>query len=208
MSAAALRLPATALALALLLAACGTGPAEPRLHPLPPGAVMLAFGDSLTHGTGAPPGASYPAVLARLTGLRVVNAGRPGETSAEGAARLPTLLARHRPDLVVICHGGNDLLRRLPRGRLETNLRRMVAAARAAGAEVVLVGVPAPGLPPRTDPVYARVAETERIPADLETLARLEADPAMKADAVHLNAAGYTTLAEAIAALLRRHGAL
>ncbi len=198
-----------ALAAAALAAGCGgKGPVPPRLEPLPAGAVVLAFGDSLTAGTGAPPGQDYPARLARLTGLRVINAGVPGETSAAGLRRLPRLLEAHRPALVVLCHGGNDLLRRLPRDALEANLRRMVALARAAGAQVVLVGVPGPGLPPRTDPTYRRVAEALGVPADLETLARLEADTAMKSDPVHLNAAGYAALAKAVEDLLRRHGAL
>lgn len=197
------------LAAAALAAGCGgKEPVPPRLEPLPPGAVVLAFGDSLTAGDGALPGQDYPARLARLTGLRVINAGVPGETSAAGVRRLPRLLETHRPALVILCHGGNDLLSRLPRDALEANLRRMVALARAAGAQVVLVGVPGPRLPLRTDPVYRRVAEALGVPADLETLARLEADPAMKSDPVHLNAAGYAALAEAVERLLRRHGAL
>jgi lysophospholipase L1-like esterase len=76
------------LGAAAFLVACG----GPELPPLPPGATILAFGDSLTYGTGAPPGASYPDVLREATGLQVINAGVPGEISERGRRRLPALM--------------------------------------------------------------------------------------------------------------------
>ncbi len=87
--------------LLLLLSACAEGP--PGLTPLGENAVVLAFGDSLTRGTGAGEQQSYPAVLSELIDLRVVNEGKPGEISADGLSRLPALLERYEPDLLRAC---------------------------------------------------------------------------------------------------------
>lgn len=190
---------------ALLLAGCDD---TPRLRPLAPDAVLLAFGDSLTHGTGVPIEQSYPAVLQQRIGRRVINAGVPGEVSADGLERLPALLERENPALVLLCHGGNDLLRKLDPAAAERNLREMVALARANGAQVLLIGVPRPGLFLGTADHYERVATDLELPFEPEALADVLGDNAMKSDAIHPNAAGYSRLAEAVEQLLRDAGAL
>jgi len=181
---------------------------EPKLSRLAGDAEILAFGDSLTYGTGALPGESYPAVLEELTGRHVINAGVPGEVSGEGLPRLQALLEREKPDLLVLCHGGNDLLRRSDREQIRQNLKEMISAAGKRGVSVVLIAVPAPGIflkPPR---LYEEIASDMKIPLEDEILKTILADDTLKSDAIHPNAAGYRRLAEAVLSLLQKSGAL
>ena len=191
--------------LLLLLPACGQ---ETRLPALPPSAVILAVGDSLTHGTGAAPQESYPAVLETLTGRRVVNAGVPGEESDAGLVRLTRLLNQVKSDLVILGHGGNDILRGRDPARTESNLRQMVELARQHGASVVLLGVPSPSIFLGTHPLYERLAESLQIPLEEDALPDILGDGALKSDPIHPNAAGYRKLAEAVYDLLVEQGAL
>lgn len=194
-----------ALCVALLLAACGS---EPGLSRLGAADVVLAFGDSLTFGTGAKSVQSYPSVLAAATGRTIVNAGRPGETTPEGLSRLAQVLDKVQPKLVVLCHGGNDFLRKMDRSATESNLRAMIELIRAAGAEVVLVSVPSPGLFLSGHELYERVADDLDVPLEHDIVADLLGDNGYKSDAVHPNAAGYAKMAEAIQAILSRAGAI
>lgn len=194
-----------ALLAVFLLAACERGPTLPRLNPHD---VIVAFGDSLTYGTGASADSAYPAVLAALTGRTVVNAGVPGDTTASALARLPAVLDEYKPRLVLLCLGGNDMLRKQPESATENNLRLMVQTIRASGAEVVLIGVPAPKLFGGAPDFYARVADAMKLPLEDEVFVEVLRDNRLKADPIHANAAGYRVVAERLAAFLREAGAL
>lgn len=180
----------------------------PSLAQLPADAVLLAFGDSITFGTGASPGESYPVVLARLTGRTVINAGVPGEVTADGLKRLPDALESHHPALLLLCLGGNDFLRKLDEGEAAANIRAMVELARGRGVDVVLIGVPKPGLSPSPPPFYREIAREAAVPYEGEALKKILTTSSLKADYIHPNVRGYTVLAEAIAALLKKSGAL
>ena len=145
----------TVILAALLLAACGGS--KNKLEKLDSSAVVLAFGDSLTFGTGAGATESYPAILERSIGRKVVNAGVPGETSAQGLERLPEVLDEVKPKLLVLCHGGNDFLRRLDDQAAAANVRAMIEMARKRGIAVVLIATPKPGLPPSVPAFYGEI---------------------------------------------------
>jgi lysophospholipase L1-like esterase len=200
------RLPVLLLGLGIALAGCTERP--PPLPHLDQSAVVLAFGDSLTHGTGAAQAESYPAVLERLIGRKVVPAGVPGEVSAAGLERLPEALEQVRPRLLILCHGGNDFLRKLPEGEAAANVRAMVRLARERGVEVVLVGVPKLGLTGSPAAFYAEIAREFRIPYEGAVLQAVLTDNALKSDWVHPNAQGYARIAESLADLLRKAKAL
>lgn len=112
-------------------------------------AVILVLGDSLSAEYGLARGTGWVALLEKRlaqeqVAAAVVNASVSGETTSGGRARLPALLAQHRPTHVVIELGGNDALRGLPLKNTEENLLWMTQAAQKAGAKVLLVGMQVP----------------------------------------------------------------
>jgi acyl-CoA thioesterase I len=117
--------------------------------------LLVCFGDSLTAGHGTDPGQSYPDSLQTdLDQLhlryRVVNKGVSGDTTKDGLARLPEVLALH-PAVVVVEFGGNDGLRGLPNTDTRANLDEMVSALVHAHIKVALAGIT---LPPDYGPDY------------------------------------------------------
>jgi acyl-CoA thioesterase-1 len=110
---------------------------------------ILVLGDSLSAEYGLQRGQGWVALLqARLAQekipAQVVNASISGDTTSGGRSRLPALLAQHKPTLVIVELGGNDALRGLPLAMTQDNLQAMVAAAKAAGARVLLIGMQVP----------------------------------------------------------------
>ena len=124
------------------------GGAETEAVPADGGFRIVTFGDSLTAGLGLPAEEAYPARLQeRLDSAgyrgRVVNAGVSGETTAGGLRRMDWAL-EDDVQILILALGGNDGLRGLPVDQMRDNLARMIAAARAGGAEVLLAGMEAP----------------------------------------------------------------
>lgn len=192
-------------ALLLAMTACDK---QASLSLLPSDAVILAFGDSLTYGTGVDEEQSYPAVLSRLITREVINGGVPGEVSAEGLERLPGLLDQYQPALLLLTHGGNDILRKKPLSALKENLIRMIGLAHDRGIQVVMLGVPKPGIFMSSAEVYPEVADQTQTAIDTEVLADILSQSGLKSDAVHPNAAGYQMMANAVSELLQENGAI
>jgi lysophospholipase L1-like esterase len=188
------------------LAACSDAP--PPLPRLGADDVVLAFGDSITHGTGARPEESYPKVLAQLIGRHVVGAGVPGEITAKGVQRLPEVLDEVKPKILLLCLGGNDMLRKVESVATESNLRTMVRMARDRGIAVVLIAVPKAALFGGNASFYQSIAKEDNLHLESEILKDILYDNEFKADPIHPNAKGYRRMAEAIAELLRKAGAV
>jgi acyl-CoA hydrolase len=198
------------LVIGVALAGCGRS--RPRATPVPRGATVLALGDSLTYGSGAPPEAAYPEVLAGLTGWSVVNAGAPGETSAQALQRLAPLLDEHRPALVLVGLGGNDFLRRLDPSETRGHLRQIGAASRAAGAQVLLIAIPRPTAIAAVvgalddHPLYAELAEEMTLPLHPHGWSEVLGNARLRSDAIHANAEGYAQFARGLLRTLQEVG--
>ncbi len=197
------------LCLLLLIAALSAcSESRPQLPRLGPDDVVLAFGDSLTYGTGANEGESYPEILSGLIGRTVVASGVPGERTAGGLARLAGVLDAHRPRIMLLCLGGNDMLRKVGADETEANLRQMIETARERDVAVVLIGVPKPALFGGTAEFYQRIADEYTLPYEGDALTRILRDNAYKSDPIHPNAQGYRKLATALAEVLKNGGAI
>lgn len=184
------------------------GCSEPKLAPLQYGDTILAFGDSLTFGVGTEPANSYPAILAELSGLDVINAGISGETTEEGLQRLPLELDRTYPDLLILIEGGNDILQNKSESTIKSNLSKMIELAHSRDIPVVLIGVPQKRLFSDSAPLYQELAEDYQLVFDGDLIGSLIRSPSLKSDHVHFNTEGYRKMAESIYELLSDNGAL
>lgn len=194
--------------LTLSLAACSD---TPRYQPLAAESVVLAFGDSVTYGTGAAQREDYPTHLAQKSGWKIVNAGIPGDTAGAAKSRIASALAETNPALVIIELGGNDFLRRRTETEVKEDLRSIVQAVKQAGATPVLVAVPAVSLVSwglADAQLYAALAEEEGALLIEDVFSKVLADPALRADPIHPNAQGYRVLAAGIGNALHKAGLL
>ena len=190
--------------LALTLLACDT----PKLNELNDSDVIVAFGDSLTEGVGTNKENSYPSVLAKLSGLNVINSGVSGETTSEGLVRLPYVIEEYKPSLLILLEGGNDILQNQSPRTIEQNLEKMILMARNQGIQLVLIGVPEKSLFSSSAPFYNDLAEKYDLVFDSSLIASLLRSPSKKSDSIHFNEEGYALLAEGIYDLLLDNGAL
>ncbi len=194
------------LTLVLVLISCSDS--SSNLNLLSGDDTILAFGDSLTYGTGAKQGEDYPTLLSKLTNLSVINAGVPGEISSKGLARLPELLDKYNPKLLILIHGGNDILKKLPRTEQKSNLIEMIALAKEKNIEIAMLGVPEPGIFLKSAEIYEQIAIETNVPIELSLLPDILGDNSLKSDIAHPNQKGYQKMADGIFKFLKDNGAL
>ena len=195
-----------ALCCLILLAACS----DPfQATPLPPDARILAFGDSITFGTGRGDGLSYPQHLAESTGLTVVNAGIPGDTAANGKNRIAAIMGRQLPDMVILELGGNDFLARAREKQVKDDLQVIIDTIHAQQIPVVLIAVPEFSVLRATTgslkdaSIYRELAEANQLLLVEGLLAEILSDADLRTDPIHPNARGYRQLASGIETALR-----
>lgn len=192
-----------------MLAACKEAPTH---QPLPAGAVVLAFGDSVTFGTGAAPGEDYPTQLAQRSGWKVINAGKPGDTAAAAKSRIDALLQETQPAMVIVELGGNDFLRRRAEAEVKEDLRAILQSVKTAGAIPVLVAVPQFAIvlvgSLSDSAIYSELAREENVVLAEDAFSEVLSDPSLRADRIHPNAEGYRRLSDGIAKRLGKAGLL
>ena len=177
------------------------------------GSRVLVLGDSISAAYGIDKSAGWVTLLQKrfdtrfdgrldeqCSAVQVINASVSGETTHGGRVRLPGLLAEHQPRLVIIELGGNDGLRGLAPKAMQENLSTMVRQARAAEAQVIMLGIL---IPPNYGAAYqsmferaiGNVAESEQVPFVKFFLEGIGGHPElMQKDGMHPVAAAQTIL--------------
>ncbi|WP_331775700.1 GDSL-type esterase/lipase family protein [Sulfurospirillum sp. 1612] len=170
---------------------------------VPEKTTIVAFGDSITKGYRVDDNASYPAQLSNLLHTNVINAGISGEDTSRGLLRLPSVLKKYKPNILILCEGGNDILRGQDLRKTKENLAQMIQLAQKQHIFVILVGVPKLDiLRVTTASFYEDLAAQFHVPLADDILQTIVNDDTLKIDDVHPNAKGYTLLSKKIAEIV------
>ncbi len=196
--------------LSLLLSIVGLIPLSVCASDLP---VLLVLGDSLSAGYGMDRQHSWVHLLElRLEqnghSFHILNSSISGDTTQGGLARLPRLIDRYQPEIVIIELGGNDGLRGINPDVTRQNMTRMIQYSQQAGAKVLLTGI---RLPPNYGAAYLQQFESiyTDLAAEYDTLLvpffmdGVVFEPGMlQADGIHPNETGQPVLLENVWTIL------
>lgn len=166
------------------------------------GTEIVAFGDSLTYGYGAPRGQDYPTVLSEKLGRQITNMGRNGETAIHAATRVDEAL-KNRPYMVLIEFGANDFMQSLSFEQTLQAMEKMVDAVQAAGAVAVVVDTGGPELMHRYSKAYKKIAQQKGAVFVPGILDGFWGKRALMSDQIHPNADGYKIVADRIENAIR-----
>jgi acyl-CoA thioesterase-1 len=189
------------ISLALLLIVCGCrGERFDMIRNLgSAGETIICFGDSLTEGVGAEPGEEYPTILSRLLGMRVVNAGDRGDTTARALERIDSSVVNKNPRLVILLLGGNDFLRQVPTGETRQNLKEIVRQIQAHGAMVAIAGIKLGFFTDEYGSIFEETAAEFGAIYIPQVMRGIFNDIKLRSDQIHPNSAGYRLIAQRIA---------
>jgi lysophospholipase L1-like esterase len=173
----------------------------PITNAYPSGANVIAFGDSLTQGYKVGPGEGWPEQLSAIVDRPILNRGLSGDTTGDALARLERDVLAQDPRVVLVCLGGNDMLRRMPVDQQFDNLRTIVRRIQDRGALVVLIGTEGFKILDSVDygaryEALARETGSVYIP---DLMDGVLTDRSSMVDQIHPNGRGYAKIARRIA---------
>ncbi|WP_428411077.1 arylesterase [Legionella sp.] len=159
---------------------------------------VLIIGDSLSASYGVEENKSWSALIKEnlhkeYPGYYLINASISGETSNGGLSRLPELLKKYQPRILIIELGANDGLQGLPIQVIENNLSQMIRLGKKSGSQILLVGIRIPeNLGPtytqRFTAIYPKLAEQEKVLLLPNLLEGIDENPELfQEDALHPN---------------------
>jgi len=157
---------------------------------------VIAFGDSLTYGTGASKGMDYPSQLSKLIARPVMNAGVPGDTAASALKRLERDVLAFSPDIVLITLGGNDLKNGVARDVAFKNLKRIVNLIHNQGARVIIGGLSIPFRDRGFGRGFKKLADETDASLIPNILEGIMGNRKLMSDPIHPNDAGYKIMAQ------------
>ena len=165
---------------------------------------IIAFGDSLTFGTGASSGMDYPSQLSKMISRPVINAGRSGDTTASALQRLEKDVLAYAPDVVLITLGGNDLKNGVDADAAFDNLKMIVNLIHNQGARVIIGGLHFPFRDRGYGRGYQKLADDTGAVLIPHILDGILGNRELMSDPIHPNHAGYKIMAERFNAALQR----
>jgi lysophospholipase L1-like esterase len=163
---------------------------------------IVAVGESLAAGVGAPEGKGFVAILSREIGEDIINLGVSGQTTAEARAALGDALELE-PRLVLLQLGGNDAIQDVPSAETFANLRYMIDTLQADGAQVILLGVRGGIFRDTARSQFDQLAADTNVAYVPDILDGLFGNDDLMSDPIHPNAAGYQQIADRVLPVLQ-----
>jgi len=162
------------------------------------GTSIVCFGDSITFGYGVPSEESYPAALAKMVDIPVINEGVDGDTTPKAILRLEKAVLSRNPKLVIVELGGNDFLRKISEKETIKNVNEIIDRIQAKGAMVALADISSGMLLKKYRKIYREIAHKKGAIFIPNILSGIITNPSLKSDFLHPNHAGYKIVARRI----------
>jgi lysophospholipase L1-like esterase len=134
----------------------------------------------------------------------VINAGRPGDTTASALQRLEQDVLSYAPDIVLITLGGNDLKNGVAMDYAFKNLKMIVNLIHNQGAKVIIGGLHIPFRDRGFGRGYQKLADETGATVIPNILEGIMGNRELMSDPIHPNDAGYKIMAQRFYQALQR----